>query len=143
MDETKVKQLISELQTGDSGSASCALGAMGSGVIPALRAEYACSQSPAVRLSIVEVLGEFRRPEDVPFFGEALMDPNEAVWQAAIDALASVPGPASLQAVRTTLTRLSAVSGAESKKWSYLQEAVSELQKAKPFSVGGPDDGAV
>ncbi len=113
---------------------------MGPVALPAMRAEFARSRKPLVRMVIVETIDNLRRREDLPFFAEALLDEDERVWQAAIDALVSQPGEEALRLTQSVLERLSAERTPKERKLSFLREAVAELQKQHPFAVG-EDDG--
>jgi HEAT repeat protein len=136
-----VERLILALRGRGEESAACALGAMGPTVVPALRAEFSSSAKPSVRRTIVEIIGEFRRAEDLPFFAAALLDDDERVWQAAIDAVVSQPSPEALALTRAVLDRIQADRRSSERKLSFIREAAAELQKPHPFEVGERDGG--
>ncbi len=141
MSRARVEELVAGLHGRERDSCACALEARGPGVVPMLRNEFARRASSEVRQAIVEIIGGFRRPEDLPFLAQALMDPCDEVWQEAIDAFARQPGVASLDLLRLTLERVAAMPGSSVKKISCLREAVLEFEKPSPFGVGDPDGG--
>jgi hypothetical protein len=136
VNQQKVDELLLALRGESCENAICALREMGSAVVPALRTEFAHADEPRVRQAIVEIINQFRRGEDLPFFAEALLDSDERVWQAAIDALVSQPGQESLRLAQSVLKHVEAERYPKERKLLFLSEAVAELRQPSPFAVG-------
>lgn len=145
MDEQRILRFLSEIeeQSPHWQSAACALSFMGAETIPLLCHQYRHAASPMVRQAIVAAVDRYRRPEDIPFFGEVLRDPEEEVWQAAVDALVSQPGQQSLDVLRLALQEVTGSPRPDKNKLLFFEDAVRELQKPHPYAVGeGWDAGA-
>ena len=138
MNEAMIVQLLGELEGSGSENAACALLALGPAVVLPLRRHFAHSASATIRKGIVEIIGRLRRPDDLGFFALALRDSDARVWQAAIDALVSQPGDEALLHLCRAFESESAFPRRNSKKVSFLEEAISELRKPRPFGAGRP-----
>ena len=126
--------LLHELAGRNVENASCVLASLGNSIAPDLIAHFQGSQSPKVRHAIVRIIDGFRTPEILPFLGQALNDHSESVWQAAIDGLVSQPGTESFQILHTQLQTVR-LADPNSKQISFLEEAITELQKPNPFGI--------
>jgi len=59
-------------------------------ILPLLVMAFAAEKDPKVRMTLVEVIGEHRVREAIPFLTRALDDDDHRVWKAALDALVTV-----------------------------------------------------
>lgn len=132
---TDISKIVDELDGRNRDNASCTLESLGPSVTVQLYEHYQRSVSAKIRQAIVEIIGRFRRPDDLPFFGQALQDPTESVWQAAIDGLVSQPSPVSLEILNRALESEVGSKHPNTSKVSYIEEAISELQKPNPFGI--------
>jgi hypothetical protein len=74
-------------------------------VLPLLMMAFAAEKDPEVRESLVEVIGEHRVRESIPFLTRALDDDDPRVWKTALDALVTAGGEPALAALEAHRTR--------------------------------------
>ncbi len=68
-----------------------------------LMATYRSERDAEVRAALVEVIWQHRQPASLEFLGEALHDPDERVWQQALDDLVALGGPAANQVLKKAI----------------------------------------
>jgi HEAT repeat protein len=82
---------------------------LGEEAIPRLAEAYRAESDPGVRNLLVEVIWQLRSPSSIEFLGEALQDPNPEVWKQALDGLATLASPESLQILESARDRVGVV----------------------------------
>ncbi len=81
---------------------------------------------PSSRPNIVQALGAFQRPEDLPFFEQALLDENPVVQLTAAEALASIDVPETLDLLVHHRTSVNSIAR------SVMVDAVVSIVKREP-----------
>ena len=77
----------------------------------------------AVRTTLVELAGQARSDQALPFLAEALADVEPRVWKQALDGLVSIGGPRA-----ASLLHL-AMAGAPPEKASWIAEALEQVRE--------------
>jgi HEAT repeat protein len=118
-----VAQHLDALRKGDFESALCRLVEAGPEVLPYVESAFRDEKETAVRVGLVRVVWEQRRPQSVPFLARALDDPSPEVQKTALDGLVTIGGPE----VRRFLE--SALMARDPKgEWAdWLREALNQL----------------
>ena len=101
--ETKILSALDAFRAGDDEAAFAELLALTDEVVPTIANFYRQEEDPDARAFLVTVAWERHEANSVEFVFEALKDPVEEVWQAALDgtvALASEEILGSLKAAR-------------------------------------------
>ncbi len=104
-------------------------------VLPELMAAYRSERDAAVRAVLVEVIWQHRQPATLDFLGQALHDPDERVWQQALDGIVTIGGPAAHQVLQR------AIAWAE-RGWPTHEEFLGWLDEARDQVLHGPFPGA-
>ncbi len=103
-------------------------------VLPALMEAYRSEQDAELRAVLVEVIWQHRQPASLDFLGEVLHDPDERVWQQALDGIVAIGGPAAHQVLKR------AIAWAE-RDWQANEEFLGWLDEARDQVLNGPFPG--
>ncbi|MCU0914204.1 MAG: HEAT repeat domain-containing protein [Planctomycetes bacterium] len=106
---------------------------MGHAVLPELMAVFRAERDVQVRAFLVEVIWQHRQSSAISLLGEALRDPEPAVWQEALDGLVTLVSPAALEVLRSARTwQFSDPRTAEEFR-GWLEEAIAQAEaRARP-----------
>lgn len=103
--ETKIIESLKAFRAGDDEAAMTTLLEAKEELVPALVEAYRQEPDPEVRAFLVTVAWERRETLSTEFIVEALNDPAEEVWQAALDGTVALASPemlAILKSLRAT-----------------------------------------
>jgi len=103
--ETKITDSLKAFRAGDDDTAMTTLLEAEEELVPSLVEAYRQETDPEARAFLVTVAWERREEHSPTFIVEALNDPAEEVWQAALDGTVALASPEMLdllQSLRTT-----------------------------------------
>jgi hypothetical protein len=103
--ETKIIESLKAFRSGDDDAAMTTLLEAEEELVPALVEGFRQESDPEVRAFLVTVAWEWRETVSTEFIVEALNDPAEEVWQAALDGTVALASPeilAILKSLRAT-----------------------------------------
>jgi hypothetical protein len=118
-----VDHYIAQLTGKNAFSALHSLIQAGPAALPVVVEAFNATDDPHVKISLVQLVSEYRSSEAVPFLRAALSDRNVDIWRAALDGLVILGSRAALEALRTA--RLSA--RAEQKAW--IHDAIVQINE--------------
>jgi hypothetical protein len=127
--ESEIAQLLEKSRTGDEETAFFALLEMPGDIMPALVAAFQREIHPPTRVLLVKVAWQRRDPSIIPFLGKALYDPQEEVWQEALDGLVSFGSSEALDFMRAARTREFTDDAAARRFRRWLEEALQYLEE--------------
>ena len=93
----------------------------GPAVLPVIVEAFNACTDPHVKLSLVQLVSEYRSAEAVPFLQVALQERNVHIWRAALDGLVILGNGAALEALRA------AKSTARSEQRAWIQDAMDQI----------------
>ncbi len=96
-------------------------------VLPELMEAYRSERDAELRAALVEVIGRHRQPDSLEFLGEVLHDPDERVWQQALDGLVTLGGPAANQVLKKALAWAERDRAANEEFLEWLDEARDQV----------------
>jgi HEAT repeat protein len=126
--DSKVKSYLDQFRDGDWDVAFHGLIEEGPQILPELMSAFATEEDPEIRAALVQVVGEHRRMESVPFLSQALDDPDPEVWKKALDALVTVGGESARESLRQAAERSRASGQEEADRAEWIQEALDQVQ---------------
>jgi hypothetical protein len=91
--ESKIVEALDLFRVGNDEAALAALLEPPDEILPALARMFRYQADPALRAFMVRVAWERREPTSIDFIVEALNDPAEEVWQAALDGSVALASP--------------------------------------------------
>jgi HEAT repeat protein len=102
--DERLHYYIQQLRDGDGENAFHCLVEEGPDIIPWLMVYFFFKETDSqVRVTLVDIIRQHEKCSTIPFFAEALKDPNPIVWKAALDGLVSMPCDESVAALQTAL----------------------------------------
>jgi len=99
--ETKIRESLKSFRAGDDDAAMTTLLEAEEELVPALVEAYRQEPDPDVRAFLVTVAWERRETLSTEFIVEALNDPAEEVWQAALDGTVALASPEILDVLKS------------------------------------------
>jgi hypothetical protein len=93
----------------------------GRSALPLVVEAFQAASDVRVKLSLVELVSEYRTEDAVPFLASCLMDRRTEIWRAALDGLVILGGAPAMAALReagTTVPR-------ENRRW--IDEAMQQI----------------
>ena len=90
----------------------------GDGLIPRLKARFALERDPTHRTALVELIWQYRNPAVIPWLARVLDDPDDDVWQEALNGLVTFGAADMIRA---------ALSDASPVKREWLEEALEQI----------------
>jgi len=118
---------IEQLRTANSDDAHHHLLEIDAALVPQLITAYQLEGDPHIRIMLIEIIGEYRRLDDIGFLAEALQSNNPDLWKAALDALVKIDQPASVLALIDARNKLQA----HSPKIEWIDEAIQQIDDAQ------------
>jgi HEAT repeat protein len=125
----QIADLLHRFRKGCREEAFFGLLEMGHDVLPELMAAFRAERDAQVRAFIVEVVWQHRQQSVIPFLGEALRDPEPAVWRQALDGLVTLASPAALEVLRSARTRQFPNSRDTDEFRRWLEEAIAQAEE--------------
>ncbi|HTQ39337.1 MAG TPA: HEAT repeat domain-containing protein [Pirellulales bacterium] len=119
---------LERLRAEDNSAAFFGLLESDSSVVPDLVALYRSESDPSIREFAIEVLWQRRDLSIIPLLGEALHDPNTAVWQQALDGLVALASPESLAVLRQAQTKQFSKQGDAQEFRQWIDEAIEQIE---------------
>jgi HEAT repeat protein len=116
-----VDHYVAELSGPNAFSARHSLIEAGVSALPLVIEAFHASTNPQVRLSLVELVSEYRTVSAVPFLVSALNDRRPEIWRAALDGLVILGGASGLEALREA----HATAPRERRHW--IEEAMQQI----------------
>ena len=116
-----VDQCVAELSGPNAFRARHSLVEAGPAAIPLIADAFNATNDPHIRLSLVELVSEYRSTEAIPFLKDALVVSDAVIWRAALDGFVILGTPDALHALhmaRATATDL--------QRW-WFDEAVAQI----------------
>ncbi|MCA9893757.1 MAG: HEAT repeat domain-containing protein [Anaerolineae bacterium] len=95
---------------------------MDDALVPDLIAAYYAATKLRVKITIVEIVGEHRRKEDILFLIEAATNENASIWQAALDGLVKIGSETSVTALKELMLRTD-----DHNKQEWIEEAIQQI----------------
>ena len=117
----RVREYVAQLSGPQADHAWHSLVEAGPSAIPYLVDAFRATTDTGIRVCLIEVLGQYRSSEAVPFLSDSLRDRDPEIWKAALDSLVMIGGPA----VRDALAAAEMTTTAERRAW--LTEAMQQL----------------
>jgi HEAT repeat protein len=119
--EEYVRHYVRELSGSKAENAWHSLVEAGPTALPYLVNAFEAATEPRVRVSLVQVIAQYRSAERVPFLETLLRDGKPEIWKAALDGLVMCGGTAALAALRAAR----AITTSEKRQW--IDEAVGQI----------------
>jgi HEAT repeat protein len=117
-----VQHNVQQLDGDSSGNAWHSLREASEAALPYVIAAFAASTRRAVRVSLIEIIGEYRNTEATPFLAAQLTDDDGEIWKAALDGLVKLGDHAAADALQTALLECPA----ERRDW--IVEAIDQIR---------------
>jgi uncharacterized protein (DUF736 family) len=102
--DTKITESLKAFRAGDDNDAMTILLEAEEDLVPALMEAYHQESDPDVRAFLVTAAWERREEHSPTFITEALNDPAEEVWQAALDGSVALASPEMLDLLKSLRT---------------------------------------
>ena len=118
-----VEQCIADLSGPNSFKARHSLVEAGAAALPLVIEAFDTAQDPRIRLSLVELISEYRSNEAIPFLQKTLQDKSAAIWKAALDGLVILGTPEALHALH-----VSRATAPDAQRW-LLDEAMQQINE--------------
>ncbi len=99
----------------------------GDDILPMLEQQYRREASPGRRAFIIKVIRQQRNRQSLEILGHALADPEECVWQQALDGLLALGGEEAKDLMR------SALATANPYQAEYIAEALELIDDSNYF----------
>ena len=119
-----VKNYVPQLSGPGADDAWHSLVEAGPAVLPHVVDAFNASRDPRGRLPLVQIVGEYRSADAIPFFETCLRNNDANIWKAALDGLASLGTRAALDVLRV------ARETANPQKREWIDEAVEQIHQA-------------
>ena len=116
-----VEQCVAELSGPNAFRARHSLVEAGAAAIPLVIDAFFATEDPHVRLSLVQLIGEYRSNDAVPFLQECLRNTTTAIWEAGIEALVILASPEALHALHTARATATPLQ-----RW-HIEEAIAQV----------------
>ena len=116
-----VDHYVAQLSGPNAFNAFHSLVQAGPAVLPVVVEAFNACSDPHVKLSLVQLVSEYRSAEAVPFLQIVLKERNALIWRASLDGLVILGNAAALEALRA------AKSTARSEQRSWIQDAIDQI----------------
>lgn len=125
---TGIDSLIRRFRDGDEDAALRGLIGLPDDALPQLIDCFRSEALAPIRALLVKALWERRNPSILPFLGEALRDPDEEVWQEALDGLVALASVESLEALQTAKISALKPPGDNRRFQLWIDEAIEQVK---------------
>jgi HEAT repeat protein len=116
-----VEQCVAELSGPNAFKARHSLVEAGPAALPLVIDAFLATEDPHVRLSLVQLISEYRSNDAVPFLEEALKNSVAAIWEAALEGLVILASPEALHALHTARATATPLQ-----RWQ-IEEAIAQI----------------
>jgi hypothetical protein len=123
----EIAYYLERYRAGDEETAFFGLIELEAAAVPDLIAAYRSEAEVSVKEFLVEVIWQFRLPSTISFLGEALRDPEPAIWKEALDGLVALRSAAALSELEAAKTSKVCTAGDADEFRSWLDEAIDQL----------------
>lgn len=96
-----VDQCVAELSGPNAFRARHSLAEAGPAALPLVIDAFNATSDQNIRLSLVQLISEYRSSDALPFLQDALRDTNVSIWKAALDGFVILGTPEALHALHT------------------------------------------
>jgi len=127
---TYLQDHLEAYRRGDRDRAFFGLINRGDSLLPDLVKAFQSEADPKVRAFIVEVLWQQRDQRAIPALAEALNDPDERVWQEALNGLVTLASTESVEALKMGRGRIFRTVAERDKFNTWLEEAIDQAEEA-------------
>src|SRR4030095_13262748 len=97
-----VEQCVAELSGPNAFRARHSLVEAGPAALPLVIEAFFAIEDPHVKLSLVQLIAEYRSNDAVPFLQESLQNSSTAIWQAGLEGLVILGTPEALHALHVS-----------------------------------------
>src|SRR4030095_12243611 len=118
-----VDQCVADLAGPNSFKARHSLVEAGPAALPLVVEAFHASQDPHIKLSLVELISEYRSDDAIPFLQQTLQDKSTVIWKAALDGLVILGTAEALHALH-----LSRASAPDAQRW-LIDEAIQQINE--------------
>lgn len=125
---TEIRSLIDLFRGGDEDGALQGLIELPDDALAELTEYFRSEALAPIRALIVRAVWERRSPLSLPFLGEALRDPEEEVWQEALDGLVTLASAESLNILQTAKVTGSSVEDHDRRFQLWVAEAIEQVK---------------
>ncbi len=126
--ESEVKEIVERFRSGDEESAFFTLIELPGDVLPTLIEIFRAEPAAEVRAFLVKAAWERREEAAIPFLGEILNEPDEEVWQQALDGLVAFASPQSLGILQSARARACSDASNDKRLRLWLDEAIQQVE---------------
>ncbi len=126
--QIEIRAALEKFRNGDEESAFIDLIEMAGEVLPALTEHFRIEADIAARALLVRVAWERRDQAALPLLAEALGQPQEEIWQEALDGLVAFASPESLEILRRARQRGDADEITAKRFRMWLEEAIQQVE---------------
>ncbi len=125
-----VDDYLHQLHTAQHEDAYMRLVEADAAVVPQLIQAFHTTTSPAVRVTLIEIIGQHRQSSTVDFLTRALRTDDPQQWQAALDGLVMLNSAASIQVLEAERKQLIAARQPSSTRLAWFDEALEQLTES-------------
>jgi hypothetical protein len=126
--QIEIHAALEKFRNGDEEAAFFDLIEMEGEVLPALTEHFRIEADIAARTLLVRVAWERRDQAALPLLAEALGQPQEEIWQEALDGLVAFASPESLEILRRARQREDADEITARRFRMWLEEAIQQVE---------------
>jgi hypothetical protein len=126
--EIEIRAALEKFRSGDEEAAFFELIEVAGNVLPALTEQFRVQPDIAARTFLVRVAWERRDQAALPLLAEALGQPQEEIWQEALDGLVAFASPESLEILRQARQRDEKAESAVRRFHLWLEEAIQQVE---------------
>jgi hypothetical protein len=127
---TYLQDHLEAYRCGDRDRAFFGLINRGDSLLPDLVKAFQSEADPKVRAFIVEVLWQQRDQRAIPALADALNDPDDRVWQEALNGLVTLASTESVEALKMARGGIFRTVGERDKFNTWLEEAIEQAEEA-------------
>jgi hypothetical protein len=126
--EIEIRAALEKFRSGDEEAAFFELIEVADNVLPALTEQFRVEPDIAARTFLVHVAWERRDQAALPLLAEALGQPQEEIWQEALDGLVAFASRESLEILRQARQRDEKDETAVRRFHLWLEEAIQQVE---------------
>ena len=124
---TEIVSLIDRFRSGDEDAALQGLIELPDDALADLTEYFRSEALAPIRALIVKAIWERRNPSSIPFLGEALRDPEEEVWQEALDGLVTLASVESFAVLQNAKISAPSEHSKDRRFRLWLEEAIEQV----------------
>jgi HEAT repeat protein len=116
-----VDQCVAEMSGPNAFRARHSLAEAGPAALPLVIDAFNATEDQNVRLSLVQLISEYRSTDAVPFLKDALRDSNPLIWRSALEGFVILGTPEALHALHTARA-----TATDTQRW-WVDEAIAQI----------------